>query len=177
MNFLFESYANSFIKSLICLFRSLCFCDSDSICNSMNMCINSDIRHIIEYWEDNFCCFYSYSRKCLNEFEVIWYDWVVFFRNESSGFFDKSWFVPKEINVFQISFDFLKSQIDHILRVFHLFEECRSNLVDLLICRLSWEYYRSKKLKWCWIIKFDFFSSIEIDYLIKDDISSVNIHS
>ena len=46
--------------------------DSESVHYAVDMCIDADIWHIIEDSEDDLGGFDTNTRKCLDEFQIIW---------------------------------------------------------------------------------------------------------
>ncbi len=74
----------------ISLFRSSGVDDSDPIHYTVDMSVYSDIRHVIEDREDDFCCLDSDTRECLYECKIIRDDSVISAREYGSGFLDET---------------------------------------------------------------------------------------
>ena len=75
------------IDCSISLFRPLGGDDPNTIHHTVDMSIDSNIRHIIENREDDFRGLDTNSRKCLKEREIIRDHSLVFIRKVYFGFF------------------------------------------------------------------------------------------
>ena len=93
----FFFYREYSLYGSICLIWDLRLDYTETIHDSMYMGVDSDIRHIIEYGEYDFCCFYTDTRKCLNETQVIWEDAMVALCEYSSSFFYEARFITEEV--------------------------------------------------------------------------------
>lgn len=87
MKVLFLIFRKKNIYLFVCLFWSICLHDSYTIEYSVNMSINTDIRHIIEYGQYYFCGLNTDSWKSLYQLEIIRDYSIVFLCEASSSFF------------------------------------------------------------------------------------------
>lgn len=136
MQYAFLFQRKNLLDFPIGLFWSPSRYNSDTIHDSVNMRVDTNVRHIIENREDDLCCFYSYSWESLNQCEIIRNNSRVFLGQDCSRLFDKARFVSIEIYIFEIFFHFFKRYIYDIVCFSYFCEKWRSNFIYLLICSL-----------------------------------------
>ncbi len=94
--FLFLSHER--VKRTICLFWCLRVDDPDPIHYTMNMCIDADIRRIIEDREDDFRGLDTDSWKCLQKYEIIRNHSIILRRENRTRFLDKAGLIVIKID-------------------------------------------------------------------------------
>lgn len=104
--FLFLSH--KCVKRTIRLLRCLRIDDPDPIHYTMNMCIDADIRRIIEDREDDLRGLDTDSWKCLQKYEIIRNNSIILHRKYRTRFFDKSGFVMIKIHKMCIRLNLFK---------------------------------------------------------------------
>lgn len=111
VHLLFDYVVKKYIYFSISFFGSFCFYYSYTIEYSMNMSIDTDIRHIIEYREYYFRSLNANTRKALYSVQIVWNYSIMFLGQDGSGFFDKARFIPKKIYIFKMLFYFSKGHL------------------------------------------------------------------
>ncbi len=107
MKYLFGSSIKYAIYLPICLFGSFCIYDTETIHHTMYMRIDSDIWHIVEYGEDDFCSLDPYAWEGLDQFQIIWDISSILYGEYRPCFFYIPGFVAKKVHIFQMFFDIL----------------------------------------------------------------------
>lgn len=151
---------------------------SDTVHDTMDMCINSDIWHIIEYREKHFRCLDANSRKILDSRKIIRESTLIISSKNRSNFLDIVRFISIKIHIFQVRLDGFERKIHNITRLSDYSKKWWRNFVHLFIGCLSRENNCTNQLKRRFIVKLDFLSTIKRDNFFDKGkwISPCNFH-
>lgn len=163
------------IQFSVCLFGSFCIHDTESIHHAVNMCIDSDIGHIIEDGEDYFCGFDTNTWECLDQFQIIWDFSLVLGCEYHPSFFYKSRLVSEKVHIPQMLLDILERNIYDIMSLFYYLKKWWRDPVHLFVCGLGREYHGTEELKMSLIIELYLVSTV-LFYNRTQDVSPVFFH-
>ncbi len=126
-----------FFDTYICFLWSFCFDHTNSIHHSMHMCIDSDIRRIIQNRKYYFGSFDSDSWQGLELFEIIWYPTFKFTNQFLSRISNKYCFISIKIDRRNHSLDLGDGEFSDVTWLPNQRKKLRGSPIYLFICCLS----------------------------------------
>ena len=124
------------IEFFVCLLWGFGIDNSEAVHHTVDMCIHSDVWHIIEDREDHLSSFDTYTWEGLDETQIVREYSTILCWKYCASFFDESGFIAEKVYVLEVLLYVFQRHIDNIVRITYMSKKWWGNTIDLLICCL-----------------------------------------